>query len=128
MSAERCAGASHTAPEAQHLWYRHSSSAAEAFACCTLGLQVNRGGSVADFLQLAETLVDPINAFFDNVFVMTEDAGVRTNRQALLRCVALHSCAWDPGPKHVPLLQTKHVATSDMTISFVMLTIGALLL
>ena len=57
---------------------------------------MDRGGSVADFLHVAETLVGPINAFFDNVFVMTEDAGVRINRQALLRCVALHSCAWDP--------------------------------
>lgn len=60
---------------------------------------MDRGGSVADFLHVAETLVDPINAFFDNVFVMTEDAAVRTNRQALLRCVALHSCAWNPGSK-----------------------------
>ena len=64
-------------------------------------MQVDRGGSVADFLHLAETLVDPINAFFDNVFVMTEDADVRTNRQALLRCAASHSCAQDIGSVHV---------------------------
>lgn len=52
----------------------------------TLWLQVDRGGSVADFISVAETLVEPINAFFDKVFVMTEEADVRTNRQALLRC------------------------------------------
>lgn len=47
--------------------------------------QVDRSGSVAAFLNTVEGLVAPIDAFFDKVFVMTDDADVRANRQALLR-------------------------------------------
>lgn len=48
-------------------------------------VQVDRSGTFAEFLDTAETLVAPIDAFFDKVFVMTEEADVRANRQALLR-------------------------------------------
>jgi len=34
---------------------------------------------------LRKTLVDPINAFFDNVLVMDEDESVKQNRLALLQ-------------------------------------------
>jgi len=44
--------------------------------------------SVAEFLAAAQGLVQPIDAFFENVFVMCEDEGVRRNRLALLRDVA----------------------------------------
>ena len=42
--------------------------------------------TVPDFLAAAERLIGPVDAFFDNVFVMAEDEGVRRNRLALLRC------------------------------------------
>lgn len=58
--------------------------------CCRP--QVDRSGSVAAFLLTAESLVDPINGFFDQVFVMTDEADVRTNRQALLRWLGLRIC------------------------------------
>lgn len=51
-------------------------------------VKVDRSGTVATFLDAAETLVAPIDAFFDKVFVMTEELDVRANRQALLRDVA----------------------------------------
>jgi glycyl-tRNA synthetase len=50
-----------------------------------------RGGGaqgVDEFLAAAGGLVAPIDAFFDKVFVMCEDEGVRRNRLALLRDVA----------------------------------------
>lgn len=54
--------------------------------CCNATcVQVDRSGTVAAFLDTAETLVAPIDAFFDKVFVMTEELDVRANRQALLR-------------------------------------------
>ncbi len=43
-----------------------------------------------DFLLALEelhTLVDPINAYFDGVFVMHEDPGIRNNRLSFLRAV-----------------------------------------
>lgn len=50
--------------------------------------QVDREGSVDSFLTAAETLVEPIDEFFDNVFVMAENAEVSSNRLALLRDIA----------------------------------------
>jgi len=44
--------------------------------------------SVQEWLQAVEPLVEPIDSFFDSVFVMCEDEGVRRNRLALLRDVA----------------------------------------
>ena len=40
------------------------------------------------FLAACEGLVAPIDAYFDKVFVMAEDEGVRRSRLALLRDVA----------------------------------------
>ena len=39
-------------------------------------------------LQVCNALVDPIAAYFDKVFVMSEDAAVRQSRLALLRDLA----------------------------------------
>lgn len=50
--------------------------------------QLDRSGPVDGFLAAAELLVAPIDDFFDNVFVMAEDADVSSNRLALLRDVA----------------------------------------
>jgi glycyl-tRNA synthetase beta chain len=36
---------------------------------------------------LQETLVEPINAFFDGVLVMAEDESIRQNRLALLQSI-----------------------------------------
>jgi glycyl-tRNA synthetase len=43
---------------------------------------------VASWLAAVQSLVGPIDAFFENVFVMCEDEKVRANRLALLRDVA----------------------------------------
>ena len=45
--------------------------------------------SVCDFLTAAMPLVTPMNAYFDKVFVMTDDAQVKNNRLALLQRAAL---------------------------------------
>ena len=44
--------------------------------------------SMQEWVQVVEPLVEPIDSFFDSVFVMCEDEGVRRNRLALLRDVA----------------------------------------
>jgi glycyl-tRNA synthetase len=44
--------------------------------------------SIGEFLEVVQPLVAPIDAFFDKVFVMCEDEGVKRNRLALLRDVA----------------------------------------
>lgn len=49
--------------------------------------QLKDGPSVDSFLAAAEQLLVPVDAFFEKVFVMTEDEAVRRNRLALLRCV-----------------------------------------
>lgn len=43
------------------------------------------GGTVDGFLTAAEQLLVPVDAFFENVFVMNEVIAVRQNRLALLR-------------------------------------------
>lgn len=50
------------------------------------------GGSVDGFLTAAEQLLVPVDAFFENVFVMNEDLAVRQNRLALLRYAPSQSC------------------------------------
>ena len=47
--------------------------------------QVSASTTVPDFLAAAQQLLGPVDAFFDKVFVMVEDEGVRRNRLALLR-------------------------------------------
>lgn len=49
---------------------------------------INPTMPLGEFLEAAEGLVAPTDAFFDKVFVMCEDAAVRSNRLALLRDVA----------------------------------------
>ena len=44
--------------------------------------------SVHEFVDAFETLVAPIDTFFENVFVMAEDETVRANRLALMAAVA----------------------------------------
>mmetsp|Transcript_20995 Transcript_20995/g.46001 ORF Transcript_20995/g.46001 Transcript_20995/m.46001 type:complete len:1090 (-) Transcript_20995:488-3757(-) len=44
--------------------------------------------SIPDFLEACEPLNQPIDAFFDKVFVMCDDEAVRNNRLALLRDIA----------------------------------------
>ncbi|HBY95954.1 MAG TPA: glycine--tRNA ligase subunit alpha/beta [Chloroflexi bacterium] len=44
--------------------------------------------SVTGFIERFEPLVEPINAFFNQVFVMVEDEQVRTNRLNLLKQIA----------------------------------------
>lgn len=51
--------------------------------CCSL--QVSETSSISEFLEAAEELIAPVDAFFEHVFVMTEDLAVRNNRLALLR-------------------------------------------
>lgn len=44
--------------------------------------------SVPDFLDACLALVQPIDAYFEKVFVMSEDVSVRQNRLAFLRDLA----------------------------------------
>ncbi|HZC25817.1 MAG TPA: glycine--tRNA ligase subunit beta, partial [Actinopolymorphaceae bacterium] len=67
-----------------------------------LGFDASRPGAVdyglAEFADAAAGLVGPINAFFDAVLVMAEDAGVRAARLGLLasiRDLAAPVLAWD---------------------------------
>jgi glycyl-tRNA synthetase len=51
-------------------------------------LQISPDMSVPAFLEAAEALVAPLDSYFDKVFVMCEEEGVRRGRLALLRDVA----------------------------------------
>lgn len=51
-------------------------------------MQVQQSQGISDFLSCCEDLVEPLNAYFDKVFVMTEDEAMRQSRLALLRDVA----------------------------------------
>ncbi len=44
--------------------------------------------SISDFLAVTEELVEPVDAYFDKVFVMSDDQQVKRSRLALLRQVA----------------------------------------
>ena len=48
--------------------------------------QLGPDATVDSFLVAAEQLLAPVDAFFEKVFVMTDDEAVRRNRLALLRC------------------------------------------
>ncbi|MCX7016332.1 MAG: glycine--tRNA ligase subunit beta, partial [Candidatus Sumerlaeota bacterium] len=50
--------------------------------------KVNPAMGVGEFLRAFEPLIAPINKFFDEVFVMVDDAAARNNRLALLRAIA----------------------------------------
>ena len=47
--------------------------------------------SITDFLAATADLVAPVDAYFDKVFVMTDNEQVRGSRLALLRQVAFLS-------------------------------------
>ncbi len=49
---------------------------------------IGSGVAVGAWLEALLPLAEPVDAFFDSVFVMCEDEGVRANRLALLRDVA----------------------------------------
>lgn len=50
--------------------------------------RVTRDMDLLEFLDAAESMVAPTDAYFDKVFVMCDDPAVRANRLALLREVA----------------------------------------
>eukprot|EP01025_Chloroclados_australasicus_P031330 TRINITY_DN31705_c0_g2_i1.p5 TRINITY_DN31705_c0_g2~~TRINITY_DN31705_c0_g2_i1.p5 ORF type:complete len:122 (-),score=22.76 TRINITY_DN31705_c0_g2_i1:136-501(-) len=50
--------------------------------------QLSRDMGVSEWLAAMDNLVEPVDAFFTNVFVMAEDETVRRNRLALVRDVA----------------------------------------
>jgi glycyl-tRNA synthetase len=52
------------------------------------GLQVHKTMSIPDFLAATADLVEPVDAYFDKVFVMTDNEQVKRNRLALLRQIA----------------------------------------
>lgn len=49
---------------------------------------INADAGVGEFLDSFEPLCEPIDRFFDRVFVMVEDEKVRQNRLALLQCIS----------------------------------------
>ena len=71
-----------------------------ASSSCALGLSAGGRSGIslarcmtsnrepARLLQVCQALVEPTDAFFDKVFVMCEDEGLRQNRLALLRDIA----------------------------------------
>jgi glycyl-tRNA synthetase len=66
--------------EERQLWAAYEEAAAQLAAAGT--------PSVGQFVAVCGALVAPINAYFDKVFVMAEDAAVRGNRLAVLRDLA----------------------------------------
>ena len=50
--------------------------------------KVSSSMSFKEFLRTSEQILQPVNEYFDNVFVMCEDEKVQNNRLALLRDVA----------------------------------------
>ncbi|EIE22621.1 hypothetical protein COCSUDRAFT_53607 [Coccomyxa subellipsoidea C-169] len=50
--------------------------------------QIRPDMSIPDFLQVAEALVEPVDAYFEQVFVMCDDEAVRHSRLALLKDIA----------------------------------------
>ena len=67
-----------------------NDKAPHSLVCCS-GLQVHRTMSIPDFLAATVDLVEPVDAYFDKVFVMTDDERVKRSRLALLRQIALLS-------------------------------------
>lgn len=51
-------------------------------------LQVDKDMSISDFLEATAGLIGPVDAYFDKVFVMTDNELIRCNRLALLRRIA----------------------------------------
>lgn len=51
-------------------------------------LQVNKGMSIQEFLTTTSALINPVDTYFEKVFVMTDDQRVKNNRLAMLRQIA----------------------------------------
>ncbi|KAI5423308.1 glycine--tRNA ligase, chloroplastic/mitochondrial 2 isoform X1 [Lathyrus oleraceus] len=49
---------------------------------------INPGLDIDDFVEISSQLVQPLDDFFNNVFVMVDDAKIRKNRLALLKGIA----------------------------------------
>ncbi len=47
--------------------------------------------SIPEFLKVTSELVDPVDAYFDKVFVMTDNEQIKRSRLALLQQIALLS-------------------------------------
>lgn len=54
----------------------------------TVSSNLTEDSSVSDFTKAAEKLVMPLESYFENVFVMSEDEKVRQSRLALMRDIA----------------------------------------
>jgi glycyl-tRNA synthetase beta subunit len=50
--------------------------------------QIRPGMAVGEWLEVAATMIEPIDTFFDKVLVMAEDRAVRANRLALVQKVS----------------------------------------
>ncbi|WJX64411.1 Glycine--tRNA ligase, chloroplastic/mitochondrial 2 [Trifolium repens] len=46
------------------------------------------GLDIDDFVEIPSQLIQPLEDFFNNVFVMMDDAKIRNNRLALLKAIA----------------------------------------
>ncbi|KAK9102892.1 hypothetical protein Sjap_020146 [Stephania japonica] len=57
-------------------------------AFCAVKTKVHPGIEVDDFVETSLQLLQPLENFFDNVFVMVEDERVRKNRLTLLKNIA----------------------------------------
>lgn len=64
------------------------SLAAAATKDVVFVMQVTRTMPVPEFLKETLELAAPVNAYFDKVFVMTDNEGVKQNRLALLQQIA----------------------------------------
>ncbi|XP_045788183.1 glycine--tRNA ligase, chloroplastic/mitochondrial 2 isoform X1 [Trifolium pratense] len=49
---------------------------------------INPGLDIDDFVEISSQLIQPLEDFFNNVFVMVDDAKIRNNRLALLKGIA----------------------------------------
>lgn len=49
---------------------------------------INPGLDIDDFVEISSQLIQPLEDFFNNVFVMVDDAKIRKNRLALLKEIA----------------------------------------
>ncbi|MED6184910.1 Glycine--tRNA ligase, chloroplastic/mitochondrial 2 [Stylosanthes scabra] len=49
---------------------------------------INRGQDIDDFVEISSQLIQPLEDFFNNVFVMVDDDKIRKNRLAMLKEIA----------------------------------------
>jgi glycyl-tRNA synthetase len=58
-----------------------------AEALARVGAQVGQATTFGTFADIADTLIEPVNAFFDQVLVMAEDPALRASRLGLLASI-----------------------------------------